>query len=111
MFVSAVRSSVRVKAKLNDVVKSGVTALAEYSDIVDNYFLTFALLASVAKKIPEAKIHRYDGDIMESWRYDPRLHNDGNGQVDPLSLCISLRDTSDPRIQIATERLLEKTLW
>ena len=70
----------------HDAVKSGVSALAEYSDIVDNDFLTFALPASAAKKIPEAKIHRYDGDIMESWRYDPRLLNDGKGLADPLSL-------------------------
>jgi hypothetical protein len=111
VFVSPVRSSVRVKAKLNGAVKSGVTALAEYSDIVDNDFLTFALPASAAKKIPEAKIHRYDGDIMELWRYDPRLLNDGKGLADPLSLYISLKGATDPRIQIATERLLEKTLW
>ena len=81
-----------------------------YSDIVDNDFLTFALPASAAKKIPEAKIHRYDGDIMESWRYDPRLLNDGKGLADPLSLYISLKGATDPRIQIATERLLEKAL-
>ena len=111
VFVSPVRSRVRVKTKLNDAVKSGVSALAEYSDIVDNDFLTFALPASAAKKIPEAKIHRYDGDIMESWRYDPRLLNDGKDFADPLSLYISLKGATDPRIQIATERLLEKTLW
>ena len=111
MFVSPVRSRVRVKTKLNDAVKSGVTALAECSDIVDNDFLTFALPASAAKKIPEAKIHRYDGDIMESWRYDPRLLNYGKDFADPLSLYISLKGATDPRIQIATERLLEKALW
>ena len=111
VFVSPVRSRVRVKAKLKDAVKSGVSALAEYSDIVDNDFLTFALPSSAAKKIPEAKIHRYDGDIMESWRYDPRLLNDGKGLADPLSLYISLKGATDPRIQNATERLLEKTLW
>ena len=111
VFVSPVRNRVRVKTKLNHAVKSGVTALAEYSDIVDNDFLTFALPSNDGKKIPAGKIHRYDGDVMESWRYDPRLLNDGKGLVDPLSLYISLKGASDPRIQIATERLLEKTLW
>ena len=111
VFVSPVRSRMRVKAKVNDAVKSGITALAAYSDIVDNDFLTFALPANAAKKIPVAKIHRYGGDVVESWRYDPRLLNDGRGQVDPLSLCISLKGATDPRIQIATERLLEKPLW
>lgn len=111
VFVSPVRCKVRVRAKLNDAVKSGITALAGYSDIADDDFLTLALPANDVKKIPEAKINRYDGDVVESWRYDPRLLNDGRGLVDPLSLCISLKDSSDPRIQIATERLLEKTLW
>ncbi len=111
VFASPVRSRMRVKAKLNDAVKSGITALAAYSDIVDDDFLTFALPANDAKKIPAGKIRRYDGDILESWRYDPRLLNGDKGLVDPLSLCISLQGASDPRIQIATERLLEKTLW
>ena len=111
VFVSPVRSRMRVKAKLNDTVKSGITALAAYSDILDDDFLTFALPASAAKMIPETKILRYGGDVVESWRYDPRLLNDGRGQVDPLSLCISLKGSADPRIQIATERLLEKSLW
>ena len=111
VFASPVRNRVRVKAKLNNAVKSGVSALAEYSDIVDNDFLTLALPSNEAKKIPEAKIHRYEGCIVESWRYDPRILNEGREQVDPLSLCISLKGASDPRIQIATERLLEKALW
>ena len=111
VFVSPVRSRIRVKAKLNDAIESGVTALTAYSDIADNDFQTFALPASTAKKIPATKILRYGGDVVESWRYDPRLLNGCKGQVDPLSLCISLRGTSDPRIQIAIENLLEKTLW
>lgn len=111
VFVSPVRSRVRVKEKFNDAVKSGITALAEYSDIVADGFLTLALPVNEVKKISETKINRYDGDVVESWRYDPRLLNDGRGRVDPLSLCISLKGSSDPRIQIATERLLEKTLW
>ena len=32
VFVSPVRSRVRVKAKFNDAIKSGITALAEYSE-------------------------------------------------------------------------------
>ena len=111
VFVSPVRSRMRVSAKINDTVKSGITALAIYSDIVDDDFLTFALPTSAAKMIPETKILRYGGDVVESWRYDPRILNDGKPSVDPLSLCLSLRNSSDPRVQIATERLLEKTLW
>ena len=111
VFASPVRSRIRASAQLNAAVMSGVSALAEYSDISNDNFQTFALPAQEAKKIPATKIYRYGGDVVESWRYDPRLLNDGQGAVDPLSLCLSLRDSSDPRIQIATEQLLEKTLW
>ena len=54
---------------------------------------------------------RYDGNIVEAWRYDPSLLNDGKETVNTLSLCIALKDSNDPRIQIAIEKLLEKTLW
>ena len=47
-----------------DSVKSGITALAAYSDIVDDDFQTFALPTSVAKKIPSTKVHRYSGDVV-----------------------------------------------
>lgn len=111
VFISPVRSKIRVKTAIKDAVVSGISALAEYSDIVGDDYQTFALPERIAKQIPATKIHRYDGDVVESWRYDPRLLNDGKSQVDPLSLCISLKDSADPRVQIATEKLVEKTLW
>lgn len=111
VFVSPVRYTVRIKAKVKGSIKSGVSALSETTDIVDNNFLTLALIAKEAKKIPTSKLLRYEGDVVEAWRYDPLLLNDNKDIVDPLSLCISLKDSPDPRIQIAIEQLLEKTLW
>lgn len=111
VFVSPVRFSVRIKAKVKSTIKSGVSALSETTDVVDNNFLTLALSAKEAKKIPTSKTLRYEGDVVEAWRYDPLLLNDNKDIVDPLSLCISLKDSPDPRIQIAIEQLLEKTLW
>ena len=111
IFVTPVRYSVRVKAKVKSTIKSGVSALSETTDVVDNNFLTLALSAKEAKKIPTSKMLRYEGDVVEAWRYDPLLLNDNKNIVDPLSLCISLKDSPDPRIQIAIEQLLEKTLW
>ncbi len=111
VFVSPVRYSVRIKVKVKGTIKSGVSALSETTDIVDNNFLTLALTTKEAKKIPTSKLLRYEGDVVEAWRYDPLLLNDNKDIVDPLSLCISLEDSPDPRIQIAIEQLLEKTLW
>ena len=111
VFISPVRYSIRIKAKVKSTIKSGVSALSETTDIVDNNFLTLALTANEAKNIPTSKLLRYEGNVVEAWRYDPLLLNDSKDIVDPLSLCISLKDSSDPRIQIAIEQLLEKTLW
>ena len=111
VFASPVRYSVRIKTKFSNAIKSGISALAEIADIVDNPFCTFAIPAKDAKKIPTTKILRYDGNIVEAWRYDPSLLNDGKDTVDPLSLCIALKNSNDPRIQIAIEKLLVKTLW
>ncbi len=111
IFVTPVRYSVRSKAKVKGTIKSGVSALSETTDVVDNNFLTLALSAKDAKNIPTSKMLRYEGDVVEAWRYDPLLLNDNKDIVDPLSLCISLKDSPDPRIQIAIEQLLEKTLW
>ena len=111
VFVSPVRYSIRIKAKVKSTIKSGISALSETTDVVDNNFLTLALSAKEAKNIPTSKMLRYEGDVVEAWRYDPLLLNDNKDIVDPLSLCISLKDSPDPRIQIAIEQLLEKTLW
>lgn len=111
VFVSPVRYTVRIKVKVKGTIKSGVSALSETTDIVDNNFLTLALTAKEAKKIPTSKLLRYEGDVVEAWRYNPLLLNDNKDIVDPLSLCITLKDSPDPRIQIAIEQLLEKTLW
>ena len=111
VFVSPVRYSIRIKTKIDSHIKSGISALAEIADIVDDPFRTYAIPAKDAKKIPTTKMLRYDGDIVEAWRYDPRLLNEGKDTVDTLSLCIALKNSNDPRIQIAIEKLLEKTLW
>ena len=111
VFVSPVRSRLRTKARIRNAVDAGISALAGYSDIAGDEFPTVAIPASEARKIPKSQTLRYGGNVVESWRYDPRLLNDGRTSVDPLSLCLSLRESSDPRIQIAIEKLLGKTLW
>lgn len=111
VFASPVRSRIRTKVRIRNALDAGITALAGCSDIVDDEFPTVAIPSSEARKIPASQTLRYGGNVVESWRYDPRLLNDGRTSVDPLSLCLSLRESSDPRIQIATEKLLEETLW
>ena len=45
---------------------------------------------------------------VEGWSYDP-VRLGGSDRVDPLSLFLSLRGSSDERIEKASKRLLEET--
>lgn len=47
---------------------------------------------------------------IESWAYDPALLSDGEC-VDELSLCLSLADSPDERIQQQVDKLLEDFPW
>ncbi len=47
---------------------------------------------------------------LEIWKYDPK-HLSESGQVDPLSLYLSLAETSDERVEAALDELLEDMPW
>lgn len=47
---------------------------------------------------------------LEIWKYDPRLLGEDH-QVDPLSLYLSLAETSDERVEAALDELLEGMQW
>jgi DNA-binding MarR family transcriptional regulator len=48
--------------------------------------------------------------VLEIWNYNPNLLS-AHGRVDPFSLYLSLRDTTDERIEAALEELMEKVKW
>jgi len=47
---------------------------------------------------------------IELWRYDPALLAT-KGEVDPLSLYLSLSDAADERVRLAVNELLERMSW
>lgn len=47
---------------------------------------------------------------LEIWKYDPRLLS-GNGQVDTLSLYLSLAGSDNERVEAALDALLENMPW
>jgi len=47
---------------------------------------------------------------LEIWNYNPLLFSK-DGKIDPFSLYLSLRETTDERIEIALEQLMEKIQW
>ncbi len=48
--------------------------------------------------------------VVELWRYPPEA-TATRGCVDPLSLCLSLRDEKDERLQLALQELMEQIEW
>jgi hypothetical protein len=53
----------------------------------------------------------YEGSVeVELWWYDPMLLSEGQ-EVDPLSLYLSLQDSTDDRVHTALEELLRGQEW
>lgn len=102
--------------KYVDMQLAGISALVKSSLLQSEGIVSVA----VWKKRYEAVISEHvlteieaedEADlIVEEWYYDPQRLSD-TGEVDPLSLYLSLRDDPDERIQIAVEELLETIPW
>lgn len=58
-------------------------------------------------------LNEYDGNIIiEAWKYPPVTSMDAETEwVDKLSLAISLREDSDPRVEGEVERLINDIEW
>ena len=54
---------------------------------------------------------KYDGAVVEIWRYDPLIFSSDNRSVDSLSLYLSFGGETDPRIRKELEMLQENTKW
>ena len=97
-------------------LKSGLTALSEYTMLSENATEVYAFSQSDWKKaeseyslkvIPFAEKECCE---IEIWYYDPKKLTTG-GKVDALSLYLELCDYSDERIKSALEELMETVKW
>lgn len=72
-----------------------------------------AVSKTVAAKIPAEQIvseqyfNDFDGHVIEVWCYDPSLLAN-NGQVDDISLLLSLDSNTNERIQMGLDEIREK---
>lgn len=98
---------------------AGLSALAHYSDLADQSLPVYAISAAQAKspilrKVTEVPEPLPEGCRLQVWTYAPLLVSDittGQNAVDPLSLSLSLEDSTDERIQLALEQLKEHYPW
>lgn len=95
----------------NDLLKSGYSALSDYS-ILNPSKLNFFATNKISKwnEIAENDLQDSQTQVaLELWRYDPhKLSSDGT--VDALSLALALKEDPDERVEAAIEEMLEK-LW
>jgi hypothetical protein len=96
--------------------RAGLTAMASYSMLTEPSHEVFAVSQNEWKVSRQRRdvevIDRPDSQTVEVevWGYPPNLFAQ-NDLVDRLSLYLSLRETSDERIESALEELLEGMKW
>ena len=93
------------------VVKSGIDALSDISMIAPENCREFAALSSeVLKHKDLVEVPRESATVrLELWCYRPTfLYGD---RIDPLSLCLSLSNERDDRVQGEIEEVLEAFKW
>lgn len=106
--VSPVKHSFFTSAPIfgNKAVKSGYTALKEYSSLMDTTIPTVAISAKAKNLIKDLKACEEDEAIykVEVWNRDPHTFSK-EGAVNPLYLIRQFKDVDDERTEYAIEAL------
>lgn len=104
---------------LGDVVSAGMSALARHTMLANEGPDVFACSRESWKgwkeRVQVLPHREHSTDEVQIWSYPPTLKNDSprtttTGEVDPLSLYLSLRDIDDPRVQSALDEMMEQ-VW
>ena len=94
---------------------AGLSALARHSMLAEPEWPVYAMTGADWKAAQEAGIREIPEPIpgaqeWQLWRYSPALLP-GAPTVDPLSLTLSLQDSTDDRIQLALDELKGHLPW
>lgn len=89
---------------------AGIEALAERTMLAPDNEPTYAVKRGDGR-IDEAKDTKYSGPTVEIWRYDPLIFSEDGRRVDSLSLWLSLRDETDPRVRKEMDSIMEALKW
>lgn len=94
---------------------SDINALAYYTDLnndnLKHYAINHTEFLRLEKEGLIKQTSQYDGDYkIELWRYDPNSLTDTN-YVDPLSLYLTYKETTDERVEMALEQIIEQIQW
>ena len=113
---SPVVESVPMPRDLLDGPAAGLTALASYTSIAEPRSPVIAVSAAAWRPVRNRLVHEQRGRIdaplveVEAWIYPPAAVADGP-IVDRLSLFLSLRGSTDERVEAALGELLAGMKW
>ena len=113
---SPVAESMPMPRDLLDGPAAGLTALASYTSIAEPRMPVIAVSAAAWRPIRNKLVHEQLGGTdaplveVEAWIYPPTAVVDGP-VVDRLSLFLSLRGTTDERVEAALDELLAGMKW
>ncbi len=102
---------IEVKDVTKDMAVAGKTALSEETMLNPPRIKTYAVYAKIfdKKTLINELIDPQKQVRLEMWEYEPRQFSNSN-TADKLSVCLSLAESNDERIEEAVEELLEK-VW
>lgn len=108
-----VKRTIYVDKKIvdNELVKSGYSALSEYSMLNEDKLQVYAS-NNISKWKTYSNEVLFDDNsqiALELYRYDPRKLAINNN-VDPISLYLSLKNDEDERVEIELEKMMEE-VW
>jgi len=121
-FVNPVLKTVFVDEKPKDLhlLKTNASALPIYTDLNPGRQQYFAIEKTAFYDLHKNNIlvnmNEFEGDYaLEVWKYNPTTlvgEIPGNLEVvDPISLYLNLKDSSDERVEMALEQIIEKYIW
>jgi DNA-binding MarR family transcriptional regulator len=111
-----VHLSDRAAAEEHSLPRAGLSALAELSMLAAPRLPVYATVNRFSTARPEwlARFVTERADDaraeLELWSYPPLIEKQPTGNVDRLSLYLSLQEDGDPRTQDALQKILKETL-
>lgn len=94
--------------RLDEGFIGGIDALSHYSMLVGEDVPTRIFTVDEAKKLDLETFPIEDMQRIEVWKYPPIT---SDGYVDKLSLYLTLKDDTDPRVEKELEAIINKMPW
>ena len=110
LMASPVLRKIRLAVVPKGLPTAGIEALAERTMLAPDNDPTYAVKRG-DERIDEAKDTKYSGPTVEIWRYDPLIFSADGRSVDSLSLWLSLREETDPRVRKEMDSMMEALKW